>query len=96
MKREKRKTRKNTKEREKGLSNRREKISVEETFPNIARWVSEFGWIEIGQDDYSRSFMRALDQGGMAWEGKAEYKSFDHALCALENALAKQIEETTT
>jgi len=71
------------------------KISVEEAFPNIARWLDEFGWIELGQDDYSRSFIRVLDQGGMVWEGKDQYKSLDHALRALEKALGKWVEETT-
>jgi len=71
------------------------KISVEEAFPNIARWLDKFGWIELGQDDYSRSFIRVLDQGGMVWEGKDQYKSLDHALRALEKALGKWVEETT-
>lgn len=68
-------------------------VSVDERFPNIARWVDEFGWIEIGQDDYSQSFLRVLDAGGMVWEGKAEYASLDHALRALDKALGKRIEE---
>jgi hypothetical protein len=71
------------------------KISAEEAFPKIARWLDEFGWIELGQDDYSRSFIRVLDQGGMVWEGKDQYKSLDHALRALEKALGKWVEETT-
>jgi len=67
--------------------------AADERFPNITAWVHSYGWIEIGQDDYSRSFLRALDAGGMAWEGKAEYASLDHALRALNKALGKRIEE---
>ncbi len=46
------------------------------TYPNIAAWTESYGWIEIGQDEYSKSFIRVLDEGGMAWDGKPDYKSF--------------------
>jgi len=45
---------------------------VDEAFPTIALWTQSWGWIEIGQNDYSRSMVRALDEGGMVWEGKAK------------------------
>jgi len=51
------------------------------------------GVIEIGQDDDSQAFVRALDMGGMVWEGKPNYKSVDAALDDLEAALEKIIEE---
>jgi hypothetical protein len=54
---------------------------------------SAYGWIEIGQDDDSQSFVRALDMGGMVWEGKPKYKTVDAALDDLEAALEKIIEE---
>jgi len=54
---------------------------------------SAYGWIEIGQDDDSHSFIRALDMGGMVWEGESKYKSVDAALGDLEAALEKIIEE---
>jgi len=46
-----------------------------------------------GADDDSQSFIRALDMGGMVWEGKPKYKSVDAALDDLEAALEKIIEE---
>jgi hypothetical protein len=61
--------------------------------PNIAAWTESYGWIEIGQDDDSQSFVRALDMGGMVWEGKPKYKTVDVALDDLEAALEKIIEE---
>jgi hypothetical protein len=61
--------------------------------PNIAAWTESYGRIEIGQDDYSQSFVRALDMGGMVWEGKPKYKSVDAALDDLEAALEKIIDE---
>ena len=61
-------------------------------YPNIAAWVQD-GWIEIGRDDYSRSFVRALDIGGMVWEGADEYASLEEALRALDAGIAAWIEE---
>jgi hypothetical protein len=63
------------------------------TYPNIAAWTESYGWIEIGQDDVSQSIVRALDMGGMVWEGKSKYKTVDAALDDLEAALEKIIEE---
>ena len=61
----------------------------EEVYPNIAGWVTTYGWIEIGQDDYSRSFVRVLDEGGMVWEGSDDYETLDEAMQALEAGLAE-------
>jgi len=61
--------------------------TFEQVYPNIAQWVKSCGWIEIGQDDCNRSMARALDVGGMAWEGKAKYTSLDELLRDLENGL---------
>jgi hypothetical protein len=65
------------------------------TYPNIAAWtrIASYGWIEIGQDDYSKSFIRVLDEGGMLWESKPNYKFFDDVLNDLEAALEKIIDE---
>lgn len=41
--------------------------------------TESYGWIEIGQDEDSQSFVRALDMGGMVWEGKPKYKTVDAA-----------------
>lgn len=45
------------------------------TYPNIAHFVDAIGWIEIGygHEGYLTSFIRALDEGGMIWEGADEY-----------------------
>ena len=70
--------------------------SFEDTYPNIARWVNEHeGWIEIGYDLDSplSSFIRALDSGGMLWQGKDSYGSLDEALQELDSALAQVLQE---
>ena len=63
--------------------------AFEQRYPHIARWVQAHGYIEMGYDDYSHSFVRALDIGGMIWEGLEQYPTLDEGLQALERALAE-------
>jgi len=67
--------------------------SVDEAFPHLTEWVTTYGWVEIGYDDYNRSFIRALDSGGMVWEGRMVYATLDSALQALDDALAAWMKE---
>jgi hypothetical protein len=60
----------------------------EECYPNIAAWVQD-GWIEIGHDSNSGSFIRVLDEGGLVWESDKPYTSIDQALADAEQAIAK-------
>jgi hypothetical protein len=63
-------------------------------YPYVARWVlDEEGWIEVGADEHSRSFVRALNPGGLAWEGEAEYPSLDAAFEALDAGIAEWMGE---
>jgi hypothetical protein len=66
---------------------------IDQAFPHLAEWVTTHGWIEIGYDDDSRSFVRALDSGGMVWEGQDTYTSLDDALRAADTALGTWIKE---
>lgn len=69
-----------------------EKTSASEVrYPSIAAWVED-GWIEVGRADYSRSFVRALDSGGMVFEGKSHYASLDDALRDLDAGIAAWLE----
>jgi hypothetical protein len=67
--------------------------NLDATYPTIARWVMEYGWIEMGHDDMSRSFVRAPDEGGLVWEGQEDYASLDDALRDLEAGLAAWMRE---
>jgi hypothetical protein len=75
-------------------------------YPHIASWVGEHeGWIEVGADEYSRSFVRAVYGGGFAWEGKPvygggfawegkpTYPSLDKAFQALDAGIAAWLHE---
>ena len=61
-------------------------------YPNVAGWVQD-GWIELGRDDFNKSFVRVLDIGGLIWEGKASYPTVHDALQELDAAIAKWLEE---
>ena len=65
-------------------------------YPNIAKWVNGYGWIEMGDDLPGlpqRSFIRALDEGGLIWAGEAAYATLDDALRALDEALGAWMRE---
>jgi hypothetical protein len=68
-------------------------VTFQSLYPAVAEWTKGWGWIEMGQDDFSRSFIRVLDIGGMIWEGKYKYGSVDEALKAAEKAIEKWHEE---
>lgn len=64
-------------------------------YPYIARWVDEEeDWFEIGSDDNSASFVRALDTGGI-WRGRASgaTRPIDAAFAALDAGIAEWLEE---
>lgn len=67
--------------------------SIQEIYPNIARWVDEYGWVEIGQHGESSSFVRALDEGGLVWEGHNDYQTLNDALKALDAGIGKWMRE---
>ncbi len=66
---------------------------LERAYPHIARWVTTQGWIELGQSEQSSSFVRALDAGGLVWEGDETYATVDDALRAADLALADWLRE---
>ena len=65
----------------------------EQMYPNIARWVQCYGWIEIGDDGQSPSFIRALDEGGTVWESEEDDTTLDEVLQTLEAFLAQRMQE---
>lgn len=59
-----------------------------ERYPHVSEWTLGGGWVEIGQSGNWLSFIRALDEGGLVWEGAAEYTSLDQAMEALDAGIA--------
>lgn len=63
-------------------------------YPNIERWVyEEGGWIELGSDDNGGSFIRALNAGGVAWEGDDDYPTLDAAFADADAGVAEWLGE---
>jgi hypothetical protein len=81
------------KKKKQGREHAAEPNSFEGSYPNIVAWVSNVGWVEIGYVEYTGSFVRALDEGGMIWEGVSRYESIDYALKALDQGIAEWVEE---
>ena len=65
----------------------------EQAYPHITEWVTTHGWIEIGQIEGMPTFVLAIDEGGVAWEGKSTYKTLDEAFQTLDEGLAEWMEE---
>jgi hypothetical protein len=63
------------------------KPSFQAMFPNITRWVKDFGTVELGYDPNTDSFMRAMDEGGMVWKGESHYEYLDDAFLDLEKGI---------
>ena len=59
----------------------------------IARWIALGGLVEIGQYQHRGSFVRALDEGGMIWEGEQHYQTLDDALLDLDFGIGAWIAE---
>jgi len=76
-----------------GRSGAGKRPAFERTYPSITRWATAYGWVEIGPTEMSASFVRALDIGGMVWEGEATYASVDAVLHALEAALGQLLHD---
>ena len=61
-------------------------------YPRLAAWAED-GWVEIGYNDMTPSFIRVGDEGGMIWEGEVRYSDIDAALRAAERAVIAWEEE---
>jgi hypothetical protein len=61
----------------------------EQLYPRITEWVQTHGWIELGQIDGMPTFIMALDEGGLVWEGKKKYKTLDEAFRDLDEGLSE-------
>lgn len=59
-------------------------------YPHLTWWVENQGYIEIGEDDYSTSWLRLLDPGGLCWEDD-DSETIDEALNAAEDFLKEEL-----
>jgi hypothetical protein len=61
--------------------------------PYLWRWVTEFGTVEVGHCHQTRSFIRALDEGGLVWKGRRKYSSLDAALADAEAGVSRWMKD---
>jgi hypothetical protein len=67
-------------------------IDVEAQYPNVAKWVNGYGWIEIGETDWQGFQVIALDAGGLIYES-TDCDSLAGAMQALEAGLEAWFKE---
>jgi hypothetical protein len=67
--------------------------SFSASHPHLVRWVTEFGWLEIGYDSMTDSFIRAVHPGGGLWKGRRNYRTLDAALAHAEAGVGRLIRE---
>ena len=55
--------------------------SLEAAYPNIAHGIDALGAMTMGPDDRPlTALIRAIDRGGMVWEGQDTSKTLEEAL----------------
>ena len=59
---------------------------IQAQYPNVAKWVNGYGWIQIGETDWQGFQVRALDAGGLIYED-TECNSLVSAMQSLETGL---------
>lgn len=62
------------------------------TYPNLNWWIVNQGYIEIGENEFSGSLVRVLDEGGLCWEDENS-KSIDKALQVADRWASEEIED---
>ncbi|WP_081402825.1 hypothetical protein [Scytonema hofmannii] len=67
----------------------------EEKYPNVCHFVDELGWIEIGENQQIKSWVRAYSYGGTVYEGKSCYPSMEAALQDLDAGIKAYIDNFT-
>ena len=58
-------------------------------YPNVADLVLGGGWIELGYEYNTRTYARALDEGGTLWSGGEGNMTMEELFEALEEGVAQ-------
>ena len=69
------------------------KTSRSASYPQLWRWIAEFGTVEIGYCGQTRSFIRILDEGGIVWKGRRSYLTLDAALADADAGASRWMED---
>lgn len=69
-------------------------MTFDAQYPTLSTWIlGGDAWIELGQDDFSRSTVRIMDSGGLIWESERAYRTVAEALADAEQALMAWVGE---
>jgi hypothetical protein len=63
------------------------------SYPHLWRWVAEFGTVEIGHCGQTHSLIRVLDEGGIVWKGRQNYRTLDAALADAEAGVLRWMKD---
>ena len=61
-----------------------------EDYPNLAWWITSHGWIELGEDEHSHSWVRILDIGGTCYEDE-DSDSLEEAMEVADRWTSREI-----
>jgi hypothetical protein len=75
----------------KKITNPGKNAVIDRSYPAIAEFVRNQGWIEIGNQEGIGFMVRALDYGGLVYESKKP-KTLAQAMHALEKAIVENRE----
>ncbi len=64
-----------------------------EAYPNVADLALGDGWIELGYCYNSRTYARAINEGGALWVGGTNDMTLEELLEAMEKGIAEFNEE---
>lgn len=70
-----------------------QKSSTPASYSRLWQWAAEYGTVEIGYCDQTRSFIRVLDEGGLVWKGRRSYRTLDAALADAEAGVARWMKD---
>lgn len=62
----------------------------EKLYPYLSSWICTSGWVEIGEDEFSRSMIRIMNEGGLLWEDENS-STLDEALKRAEDFLKNEL-----
>jgi hypothetical protein len=68
-------------------------LSFAGLYPGIARWTREHGYIEMGYDYNTGTWVRAIEEGGMFWGGGNPRQTIEEWLHALEMGVRDLLKE---
>ena len=63
-----------------------------ENYPNLDWYIDNYGWIELGTDEHSSSWIRILEEGGQYYEDETS-DSLDDALRAADEWMGGEMED---